>query len=197
MARAHPESAFSECAAEITRTQRKKSMSTKTIREEERAGYKSMDASPKAAADDAIIQQALDILRSRLGVRGVTLESPQAVKNYLTLQLAGEESERFAMILLDTKHRVIHFEKVFQGGIDGASVYPREIIKRALKHNSAAVIFAHNHPSGVAEPSAADITLTRMLKEALAHVEVRVLDHFIVGGCQNLMFTSMAEKGLI
>lgn len=172
-------------------------MSTKTIREEERAGYKSMDASPKEAADDAIIQQALDILRSRLGVRGVTLESPQAVKNYLTLQLAGEESERFAMILLDTKHRVIHFEKVFQGGIDGASVYPREIIKRALKHNAAAVIFAHNHPSGVAEPSAADITLTRMLKEALAHVEVRVLDHLIVGGCQNLMFTSMAEEGLI
>lgn len=170
-------------------------MST-TIREEERATYDA-EAAMNTASEDAVIASALNILRRRLGQRGASMESPQAVRNYLTLQLAGEESERFAVILLDSKHRVIHFEKVFQGGIDGASVYPREIIKRALKHNAAAAIFAHNHPSGVATPSQSDITLTKRLKEALAHVEVRVLDHFIVGGCRDLLFTSMAEEGLI
>lgn len=171
-------------------------MSKTIIRDEARAEYEAK-ACLQQVTEDAQIKLALDILRRRLGKRGAALESPAAVKEYLTLQLAGEESERFALILLDAKHRVIHFEKVFQGSIDSCSVYPREIVKRALAHNAAAAIFAHNHPSGNTTPSQSDITLTKRLKEALSIVEVRVLDHFIVGGCQNLSFTSMAEDGLM
>lgn len=172
------------------------SKTTTIIREEDRAEYEAQ-ACRQRFTEDAQIKLALDILSRRLGKRGAALESPASVKEYLTLQLAGEESERFALILLDAKHRVIHFDKVFQGSIDSCAVCPREIVKRALAHNAAAAIFAHNHPSGNAEPSQADINLTKRLKEALAIVDVRVLDHFIVGGCQNLSFTSMAEEGLM
>ncbi|MCY1425563.1 hypothetical protein D9M71_413530 [compost metagenome] len=98
----------------------------------------------------------------------------------------------FACLFLDTRHRVLAFEVLFHGSIDGASVYPRQVVKRALAHNAAALILTHNHPSGVAEPSQADRLLTQRLKDALALVDVRVLDHFIVGDGEPL---SMAERG--
>ena len=111
--------------------------------------------------------------------------------------MAQFEEEHFSLVLLDTKHRVIGFENVFRGTIDGASVYPREIAKIALAHNAAAVILAHNHPSGNPEPSDADRILTNRLKESLALIDVRVLDHIIVGGCSQTQTVSFAELGLI
>lgn len=126
--------------------------------------------------------------------RGDALNSPHVVRNYLQLLLAGRHQEVFVVLFLDTQHRVIASEELFQGTLGQASVYPREVVKRALANNAAAVIFAHNHPSGVAEPSAADERLTATLKQALALVEVRVLDHFIVAMGTTISF---AERGLL
>jgi DNA repair protein RadC len=109
------------------------------------------------------------------------------------LQLRDRPYEVFACLFLDTRHRVIAFEELFRGTIDGASVHPRELVRRALEHNAAAVILAHNHPSGVAEPSAADRQITTRLKDALALVDVRVLDHCVVGD----EIVSFAERGLL
>ncbi|HET7200484.1 MAG TPA: DNA repair protein RadC [Burkholderiales bacterium] len=122
------------------------------------------------------------------------LSSPRAVRDYLRLALAGREQEVFAVLLLDAQHRVISCQELFHGTLTQTSVYPREVVKCALKHNAAAVIFAHNHPSGVAEPSHADEILTRSLKSALALVDVQVLDHFIVAGTRTMSF---AERGLL
>jgi DNA repair protein RadC len=119
------------------------------------------------------------------------LKDPAAVRRMLQARLRDREHETFAALFLDNQHRVIAFDELSQGTIDGASVYPREVIKAALKHGAAAVIFAHNHPSGVAEPSAADRTLTERLKSALAQVDIRVLDHFVVGE----QVVSFAERG--
>ncbi len=126
--------------------------------------------------------------------RGDALNSPRAVRDYLQLLLAGRHQEVFFVLFLDTQHRVIAAEELFHGTLGQTSVYPREVVKRALAHNAAAVILAHNHPSGVAEPSQADRHLTDALKQALSLVDVRVLDHFVVAGGQTLSF---AEKGLI
>ncbi len=125
---------------------------------------------------------------------GDALNSPRAVKEYLQLLLRGRQQEVFAALFLDAQHRVIASEELFHGTLTQTSVYPREVVKRALHHNAAAVIFAHNHPSGVAEPSQSDQLLTDALKQALALVDVRVLDHFIVAGVGCLSF---AEKGLL
>jgi len=125
--------------------------------------------------------------------RGEPLCSPDDTRRYLAAQLADHVQEVFACLLLDNRNRVISFEKMFFGTIDGASVYPREVVRLALKKNAAAVIFAHNHPSGVAEPSRADENITRRLKEALALIDVRVLDHFIIGD----EVVSFAERGLL
>ena len=126
--------------------------------------------------------------------RGDALSSPARVRRFLTLQLGGMEHEIFAALFLDNRHRVIAFDELFRGTIDGAAVYPREVVKKCLAANAAAVIFAHNHPSGVAEPSDADISITRKLTDALALIDVRVLDHLIIGqGAQ----TSLAERGLM
>jgi len=126
--------------------------------------------------------------------RDSALESPQAVRDYLKSRLRHEPHEVFACLFLDTRHRVLAFEVLFHGSIDGASVYPRQVVKRALAHNAAALILTHNHPSGVAEPSQADRQLTARLKEALALVEVRVLDHFVIGDGEPV---SLAEYGWI
>ena len=123
-----------------------------------------------------------------------SLTSPGAVRDLLRLKLAGLPHEVFVCIHLDAQHRVIAIEEMFRGTLTQTSVYPREVVKAALKANAAAVIFAHNHPSGVAQPSRADELLTRELKDALALVEVKVLDHFIVAGTQALSF---AERGLL
>lgn len=120
--------------------------------------------------------------------------SPHAVKAYLTSQLRHLPHEVFSCLLLDNQNRLIHYQELFQGTLDAASVYPREVVKHVLKHNAAAVMFAHNHPSGVAEPSISDERITSKLVSALSLVDVRVLDHFIVGDGQ---VVSMAERGLI
>lgn len=110
------------------------------------------------------------------------------------MQLAGFEYEVFAVLFLDTQHRLIEYAELFHGTIDSAVVHPREVLKATLRHNAAAVIVSHNHPSGNPEPSQADTTLTRQLKEALALVDVRILDHIIVAGTDT---TSFAERGLL
>jgi len=122
------------------------------------------------------------------------LTSPGAVRDYLRLALSRREEEVFVCIWLDAQHKVIEVKEAFAGTLTQTSVYPREIVKAALARNAAAVIFAHNHPSGVAQPSQADELLTRNLKEALALVEVKVLDHFIIAGNQAISF---AERGLL
>jgi len=126
--------------------------------------------------------------------RGDSLTSPQASRDYLLSQLRDSPHEIFACLFLDNRHRVIVFEQLFRGTIDGANVYPREVVKAALKHNAAAVILAHNHPSGVAEPSQADESITQRLKQALALVDIRVLDHIIVG---DGVTVSLAERGVL
>jgi DNA repair protein RadC len=126
--------------------------------------------------------------------QGDVLSDPNTTRAYLTAQLRAYPHEVFACLFLNNRHHIISFEKLFTGTIDGASVYPREVVKRALWHNAAAVIFAHNHPSGIPEPSSADINLTRRLKNALELVDIRVLDHFVVGDNQAVSF---AERGLL
>jgi DNA repair protein RadC len=143
----------------------------------------------------AQLQAVLEMARRHLAEqlrRESALESPQAVRDYLKALLRHEPHEVFGCLFLDAKHRVLAFEALFHGSIDSASVYPRQVVKRALAHNAAALILTHNHPSGVAEPSQADRVLTQHLKDALALVDVRVLDHFIVGDGEPL---SMAELG--
>ena len=122
------------------------------------------------------------------------LSSPDETRSYLKARLRAYPYEVFACLFLDNRHRVICFEELFTGTIDGASVHPREVVRRALFHNAAALICAHNHPSGVAEPSRADEAITRRLKEALGLVDVRVLDHFIIGDGEVVSF---AERGMI
>ncbi len=151
---------------------------------------RSVLGSPNA---DAVIAAAMRVLEMRASY-GPVLNSPAAVRDCLRLRLNGLEHEVFVCVWLDAQHRVLEFQEVFRGTLTQTSVYPREIVKAALKVNAAAVIFAHNHPSGVAEPSQADELLTRQLKEALAMVDVKVLDHFIVAGSMTLSF---AERGLL
>ena len=147
------------------------------------------------ADDAALINAALRCLESRFASsRSNALTSPGAVRDYLRLLLAPLEHEVFIGLFLDAQNRVIATEELFKGTLTQTSVYPREIIKAALRHNAAALIFAHNHPSGVAEPSRADECLTANLKRTLALVDVKVLDHFIVAGAQVLSF---AERGLL
>ena len=125
---------------------------------------------------------------------GVNLSSPTSVRDFLRLQLQYRQVEIFVGIFLDAQNRVLEVEELFAGTLTQTSVFPREVVRRALHHNAAGMIFAHNHPSGVAEPSHADETLTQALKQALALVDVRVLDHFIVGKGATLSF---AERGLL
>jgi DNA repair protein RadC len=127
-------------------------------------------------------------------LRGDPLESPGATEQYLKSALRDNPNEVFACLFLDTRHRVIAFEELFHGTIDGATVYPRVVAEKALKHNAAALIVAHNHPSGVSEPSLADQAITRRLKDALALLDIRLLDHFVIGEGAPV---SMAAKGLL
>lgn len=140
----------------------------------------------------AVLEMARRALHEDIAQRDA-LSSPQAVRDYLRLRLQGLPHEVFMALFLDAQNRVIVSEELFRGTLTQTSVYPREVVKRALHHNAAAVIFAHNHPSGVAEPSRADEVLTQALKSALVLVDVRVLDHFIVAGSSLLSF---AERGL-
>lgn len=140
----------------------------------------------------AVVQQALAILDRHMRDKSVTFECPQAVRDFLRLKLERRESEVFALLLLDAKHRLISYRELFFGTIDAASVYPREVVKVALADNAACCLIVHNHPSGVSHPSQADRVLTQRLKDALALIDVRVLDHFVVGQSE---ITSLAELG--
>lgn len=143
------------------------------------------------------LQAVLEMARRALVAdarTGVNLSSPVAVRDFLRLQLQNRQVEVFVGIFLDAQNRVIEVEELFSGTLTQTSVFPREVVRRALHHNAAGMIFAHNHPSGVAEPSHADETLTQALKQALALVDVRVLDHFIIGKGATLSF---AERGLL
>jgi len=124
--------------------------------------------------------------------RGDTFSDPRTVREFLCAKLAGIPHEVFAVLFLDSQHRLIEYAELFRGTIDAAAVYPREVVKETLARNAAAVIFAHNHPSGLPEPSAADRLLTHRLKDALKLVDVRTLDHFVIGGMQTVSF---AERG--
>jgi DNA repair protein RadC len=143
------------------------------------------------------LQAAVELARRHyreLMMAGSALANPRATREFLRMQLRDLPHEVFCCVFLDNRHRVIAFEELFRGTIDGASVHPREVVKRALGKNAAAVILAHNHPSGIAEPSQADELITRRLKEALALVDIRVLDHLVIGDgvCE-----SFAERGLL
>jgi DNA repair protein RadC len=142
---------------------------------------------------DETIRRALHILETRMRDAPV-LSSPETVRSYLRLSLHDRGHEVFVCVFLDSQHRVIACDELFRGTLAQTSVYPREVVKAALAHNAAAVIFAHNHPSGIAEPSRADELLTQSLKQALALVDVRTLDHFVVGGAH---LVSFAERGLL
>lgn len=149
------------------------------------------------SAKFAQLQAVLEMSRRHLHeqmVKGGVLESPDATRCFLKAQLRDYDHEVFAALLLDSQHQVISFKKLFVGTLDSASVYPREIVKLVLQQNAAAVIFAHNHPSGNVKPSQADRQITVRLKEALALIDVRVLDHFIIGANEEFSF---AEHGLI
>ena len=141
----------------------------------------------------AVFELARRVLEEQLGARDV-MDSPAKVRDYLRLTLHGRHRECFSVLFLDAQHRVIAIEELFVGTLTQAPVYPREIVRRALFHNAAAVIFAHNHPSGVVEPSRADEVLTRSLKATLEPLDIRVLDHVIVGSEGSLSF---AERGLL
>ncbi|MGH8529417.1 MAG: RadC family protein [Nevskiales bacterium] len=145
----------------------------------------------KFAQLQAVLEMAQRHLLAQLA-RSDALKHPAAVRDYLQSRLRHLPHESFACLYLDNQHQVIGFEELFRGTLSGASVYPREVVKSALKHNAAAVILAHNHPSGIAEPSAADRQLTRQLQDALALVEIRVLDHFVIGDGPAVSF---AERG--
>jgi len=156
------------------------------------AGVKGLGAA-KTAQLAAVLEVARRCLHEQLS-SGSALASPSSVRDYLRLALGAREHEVFVALLLDAQHRLLRTDELFRGTLTQTSVYPREVVKAALAANAAAVIFAHNHPSGVAQPSQADELLTRQLKEALALVDVKVLDHFIVAGNQCLSF---AERGLL
>ena len=143
--------------------------------------------------DQDVIGAALAVLSAQVS-RSKTLNSPRAVREFLAIRYANLEHEVFTVIFLDNRNRVIACEDLFRGTIDGASVYPREVVKAALSHNAAACLLAHPHPSGIAEPSQADEFITRRLRDALALVDIRLVDHIVIGGGN---FTSLAEKGII
>ena len=145
----------------------------------------------------AQLQAATELVRRALATEmktGINLSSPAVVRDFLRLSIQHRQVEIFMGLFLDAQNRVIAVEELFSGTLTQTSVFPREVVRTALRYNAAAVIFAHNHPSGLAEPSHADETLTRALKEALALIDVRVLDHFVVGRGATLSF---AERGLL
>lgn len=144
--------------------------------------------------EDWIIARAMEIVEQRIFRRGESLRSPTEVRDFLRIKLAGERHEVFSAMFLDSQHRVIAYEALFKGTIDASSVYPRVVLCQALEHNAAAVIFAHNHPSGITDPSRADQVITDSLKSLLKTVDIRVLDHLIIGEGQPFSF---AEMGLL
>lgn len=153
------------------------------VSEEEHAEY---------LAGDAVIAQALKVLARRMKRPGIQISDPTVAKDYLRLHLGQLDTERFDVLFLDVKNRLLAHEQMFTGTINACSVYPREVVKAALRHNAASIMLAHNHPSGVPEPSESDLALTRALVQACSLIAVRVLDHFVVAGDE---CHSFAENG--
>ena len=148
----------------------------------------------RSREEDAIIEQAKQILKTRLRNRiGPLIGSPEDAVDFLRLELADRKREEFVVMYLDTRHRVLEIVTEAKGTIDGAAVYPREILHAALKHGAAAIIVGHHHPSQAPDPSDADIKLTRKLEQALALVDIRLLDHVVIGGMEHV---SMSEEGM-
>ena len=165
-------------------------------RTEDEAQYHVTPQAPAGdASEDHVIYQALRILEGRMRRPGATMDSPSAVRDYLRIRMAELPHEEFGVLLLDATHALIEDARLFRGTLTQASVYPREVVKVALAHNAAAVILYHNHPSSNVTPSVADEMLTKTLKDALALVDVRVIDHF-VAGCMSTPY-SFAERGLL
>ncbi|MBV6776894.1 RadC family protein [Xanthomonas euvesicatoria] len=162
------------------------SLDTPLMVRDGRGRYRPADA-------DQILEAARQVIEQKMQ-RGEAFTSPAAVKEYLLAKLAGFEHEVFAVLFLDTKHRLIDYMEMFHGTIDAADVHPREVVKQALRLNAAAVIVSHNHPSGVTEPSPADKAVTSRLRQALALVDIRTLDHVIVAGTVTMSFS---ERGLL
>ncbi|MES1953516.1 JAB domain-containing protein [Salinisphaera hydrothermalis] len=169
---------------------------TREIRSEERPHYGASARAPASSreSDDQIIAQALEILERRLRQPGPALSDPNAVRHFLRLHLSESEHEVFWVLFLDNQNQLLHSEPMFRGTIDGARVYPREILKTALKHNAAAIICAHNHPSGSTRPSAADRDITTQIRSALEYVDIRLLDHLIIARDQ---IVSFAEQRIL
>lgn len=161
------------------------------VHSEDPAKYK---VEPARNRDDEIIERALQILRARMTMPEVFFTEPSMACDYARLKLAERKNEAFAAFWLDNRHGLIEFEELFHGTVDGSSVPPRVVVQRALELNAVAVIFTHNHPSGNPEPSNADKRITERLRDALALVDVRVLDHIVVGGPDTYSF---AEQGLL
>ncbi len=162
------------------------------------AGYRNLEARPglgpvKSSQLCAILELSRRSLKEVMH-RSNPLENPDATRRYLRSALCDQQHEVFACLFLDTRHRVIAYEELFHGTIDGATVYPRVVAMKALQHGAAALIAAHNHPSGVSEPCLADQAITRRLKDALALLDIRLLDHFVVGDGQPV---SMASHGMV
>ena len=147
----------------------------------------------RLATGDEVLSAAKQVIGRRVR-RGTSMTSPQLVRDFLRTKLAELPHEVFVTLLLDAQNRLVQYIELFRGTLSQTSVYPREVVKAALAHNAAAMILAHNHPSGVAEPSRADELLTQALKQALSLVDVRVLDHFIIAGSETVSF---AERGLL
>lgn len=167
----------------------------KTVASEQSPAYDApTQAELIAASEEGVIRHAIDILDRRMRKDTQSMGNPRDSATYCRLRLHGRVAESFCVMWLDNRHRVLAWEELFQGTIDGASVHPREVVRAALKWNAAAVIFAHNHPSGVAEPSAADRAITHELRDVLQLVGVRVLDHLVCGEGEPV---SMASRGLI
>lgn len=145
-------------------------------------------------AEQQVISHALDIISSKLHRLPLTASSPKAVVDYSRIRFGNLDHEVFVVLHVDNQHQLIEIEELFRGTIDGAAVYPREVVKSAILKGAAGVVFVHNHPSGITEPSQADIAITRKLMDALSTVEIRVLDHLVISAQG---YTSMRERGLL
>ena len=167
--------------------------SISSVRAAETLLVRDVDGQYRPAHADEVLCHARRLLASRVR-RGATMSSPEAVKDHLRLELGVLEHEVFCVLFLDAQHRIIALKQLFRGTVSQTSVYPREVVKEALSVNAAAVILAHNHPSGSVDPSRADEFLTQTLKTALELVDVRVLDHLVVAGAD---VCSFAERGLM
>lgn len=166
-----------------------------SVKSEDRKAYGNpTESNDRLIAENSIIAEALNILESRTLRCSAEFSQPDHIKDFLRLRLGALEHEIFACLFLDNRHRMISFKELFRGTVDGASVHPREVVKESLFANAAAVVFVHNHPSGRAEPSEADRRITQKLIDALKLVDIRTLDHFVIGGTE---IVSFAERGLM